>query len=80
MAEIRPPVNFEQYKEWIKTATGYRWWVNEANKDHLRFRCEDCGMVIWWPKGDGAPDVLNCGYPCMGRIRPAPLFQAEEGR
>ena len=71
--ETRPPTNFKQYKEWLKTEHGHLWWVRQAAKHHIRFRCRDCGSVIWWTNGHGAPTTLDCGDPCFGKMTITPI-------
>ena len=67
MEAIRPPIDHEQYLKWIKPpGVGYDWWIDKIKRDHIRYRCRDCGAVIWMDQGDCLLDELRCPSPCGG--------------
>ena len=74
--EITPPAGIKEYLRWIRPDTpgpGYEWWIRAVSKEHIRFKCDDCGTVVWQTKGAGVPETMRCGDPCYGVMTRTPV-------
>lgn len=52
----------------IVTREKYDAWVAEANICFDRYRCDQCGSIVWQTKTSVENVALPCGSPCRGAL------------
>ena len=57
----------------IVTREKYEAWVAEARVNFDRYRCDQCGSVVWHTKSSLERVTLPCGEPCRGVMRIVPM-------
>jgi len=51
----------------IVTREKYEAWITEVQENFERYRCCDCGSVVWHTKSEKVTGItLPCGEPCRG--------------